>query len=146
MTVVRMPEFNVGTWLAGAAAFLAAIAGANAPELVIWIFVLMGADLLAGLIRALLVSGEDVCPKRFAGGVLGKMLLVLLLVPAAGVDRVLQLTLPLAGVEIGDVVPLTFAVLIGLVMHECGSIVRNISAAIGDTWVARRILHVIRAF
>lgn len=103
--------------------------GPHGPELVLWILTAMGFDLLSGLLRALIRDDEDVSGAAFATGVLKKMAILLLLFPAAMLDRSLHLSQLIAD----GAGPTAFATMTGIMMYEGASIVRNVQAAIGRT-------------
>lgn len=129
-SVTSPPPLNGGAILSGAGGVLAIIFGAGASRLWVAVLIVMVADLVAGLLRALVVPGERVQWPVFFGGFLGKILL-LLLIPAAGaVDEVATLV-PKVRDLIGDATAVQ-AVLIGLVVHEVASIVQNVKEAKGD--------------
>lgn len=124
------------TALVGAAA---ALLGVHAPELIAWTLALMGIDLLSGLLRALILPEERVDWRLFTVGALKKMALLLLLAPAAAVDRALHLSDLIAD----GAGPTAFALMIGLMMHESASITQNVAAAVGRAAVISQLLRTI---
>lgn len=123
----------------GIIAIISGLLGQHGPELVVWILALMGIDLASGLLRALIRETEDVSGRQFAKGVLKKMAMILLLAPAAAVDRALHLSDLIADTA----GPTGFAVLIGLMMYESASIVRNVNKAVGSTILTLQLLRAI---
>ncbi len=116
--------------------------GTHGPEMVVWILAAMGLDLFSGLLRALILPNEDVDGGIFATGVLKKMAMLLLLFPAAMLDRMLHLSdmiAPGAG-------PTAYATMVGLLMYEGASIVRNVQKAIGRTAVTLALIEAIDRF
>lgn len=113
---------NSGLWVASTPPLVASLLGAKGEVLFYYVLVLMGCDLLSGLLRALIRPEEEVDGIRFLGGFLGKFLLLMVLPVAHAMDFVVALT-PV--VEAGAR-PLVMAALIALAAHEGASIVQNV--------------------
>lgn len=139
--VTTLPPLNEGTIVGGIGASLAVLFGAGAARLWLAVLVLMLADLLAGLLRALVRPDEEVSGAAFLGGFLGKLLLLLLVPAAGGVDAVAALLPKLA--EFTDGLPATTVVLCALILHESASIVQNVKRAKGNLPVIQMF---VRAF
>src|SRR5690606_23142065 len=71
--VTTPPAANEGTVVGGIGASLAVLFGAGAARLWVAVLVLMLMDLVAGLLRALVGTDEEVCGAAFLGGFLGKL-------------------------------------------------------------------------
>lgn len=140
--VTTPPAANEGTVVGGIGASLAVLFGAGAARLWVAVLVLMLADLLAGLLRALVRPDEEVSGAAFLGGFLGKLLLLLLVPAAGGVDAVAALLPKLA--EFTDGLPATTVVLCALILHESASIVQNVKRAKGDLPVIQMVARIFR--
>lgn len=129
-TVSRLPEISPGSLIAGGMGLIAAVIGAEQAVLMVYLLVLMGVDLAGGLLRALILTDEEVDWRRFMGGILGKFMLLLLLPVAQSVDHV-----------VGSNPIVVKAVLVGLMMHEGSSIVQNVIRVKGGIEVAMELLR-----
>lgn len=113
--------------VAGAAtAITAPLLGPHGLELIGWVLVAMGFDLLAGLVKALIRENLDW--SIFMRGVLKKILMLMIVFPAAMADRLVNLS----GVVSSDAGPIVFAVLVAVCMYEGASITRNIKNVYGE--------------
>jgi len=113
---------NPGLWAASAPPLVASLLGAKGEVLFYYVLVLMGCDLLSGLLRALIRPDEEVDGIRFLGGVLGKLLMLMVLPVAHAMDFAITLT----SVVDAGARPLVLAALIALAAHEGASIVQNV--------------------
>jgi phage-related holin len=132
-------EERAGAMAGAGLAVIAGILGPHGPELLVWVLAAMGVDLAAGLLRALVVHDEDVSGARFVTGVLKKLLMLTLVFPAAMVDRVAHIS----GVVSDGVGPVTFAIMVGLMMYEGASITRNVKRAVGESTLTMGLLRAI---
>ena len=135
--------WNPGGWAGAIASFLTLILGDGTAHLAAWIVVLMLFDLASGLLRARILPEQEVCWPKFAGGMLGKLLLLMLIPAAKGADVALRA----AGValEWGDLTVVTFT-MAGLMMHESGSIWRNVTLVKGRLTAGAAIARAISLF
>lgn len=126
-TLFGVPQLNSLAGAVGAAgSLLAAVLGPTTPILLGYLAVMMLGDLMAGLLRALRRPDERVDAAVFAGGMIGKLLRVLIVVPAVGIEKVMA--------SMGVATPqhaLPMLVVCALILFECASIVQNIQAAEG---------------
>lgn len=113
---------NPGLWVASAPPLVASLLGAKGAILFYYVLVLMGCDLLSGLLRALIRPEEEVDGIRFLGGFLGKLLMLMVLPVAHAMDFAITLT----SVVDAGARPLVMAALIALAAHEGASIVQNV--------------------
>src|SRR5690606_29679079 len=116
--------------------------GAGAARLWVAALILMLLDLIAGLLRALVRPDEEVSGAVFLGGFFGKLLLLLLVPAAGGIDAVASLIPKVA--EATDGLPATTVVLCALILHESASIVQNVKRAKGDLPVIQMFVKVFK--
>ena len=140
--VTTPPTLNEGAIVGGIGSTLAVLFGAGAARLWVAALILMLLDLLAGLLRALVRQDEEVSGAAFLGGFFGKLLLLLLVPAAGGVDAVASLLPKLA--EFTDGLPATTVVLCALILHESASIVQNVKCAKGDLPVIQMVARIFR--
>ena len=136
--IAEHPERIGAVLTAGIGAGLA-ILGPHCVELVVWILGAMGVDLLSGLLRALIL--RNLSKGAFATGVLKKLLILLLLYPAAMVDRVFAIS----GIVADGAGPVLFAAMLGIVAYEGASITRNVQRVVGKTVFTLALLRALDA-
>lgn len=137
------PE-RAGALITGFLGFLTPLLGAHGPELVVWILIVMGVDLMTGLTRALVLPKEieQVDGGKFARGVLKKFAILTLLVVAAMLDRVMHLSELIAD----SAGPVAFSTMVGILMYEGASIVKNVQATVGRTAFIVGLLRLVDEF
>ena len=140
--VTTPPAVNEGTVVGGIGSTLAVLFGAGAARLWVAALILMLLDLIAGLLRALVRPDEEVSGAAFLGGFLGKLLLLLLVPAAGGIDAVAALLPKVA--EFTDGLPATTVVLCALILHESASIVQNVKRAKGDLPVIQMFVRIFK--
>lgn len=124
-TTVREPPafFNPGGWFGTVGSLLTILLGEGTPVLGATLVVVIFGDTLAGVLRARILPDETMTGARFAGGLLGKFLLLMLIPAAKGMDvalNAMSINLDLAGLN------LITGTMAGLIMHESASIWRNV--------------------
>lgn len=122
-TLFSWPPVNLGLLAGALFGTVSALLGVEGEVLFRHCIVVMGADLLAGLLVALILPHHEVEWPVFLGGALGKILMFLALPVAHAMDATLALT-PV--VSDPDQNALVVAVLVGILAHESASILQNI--------------------
>ena len=138
--IAEHPE-RIGAVLTAGIGAAGVLLGPHGVEMVVWILGAMGLDLIAGLLRALILPTEDVDGRIFAAGVLKKLMILILLYPAAMADRLFHI----AGLTPGAAGPVVFGVALGIMAYEGASITRNVQRVIGKTVFTLGLLRALDA-
>lgn len=119
----------------GAGAGVTYLFGADFGEMLVWIIVLMVMDHVTAILAVLIDPRRTLERRKFLVGLGKKVLLLATFIPAGAIDRGLAFT------ELLDVSkhPTVAFVIISLVVHESGSVVRNIGQGVGRVRFLREL-------
>lgn len=113
--------------VAGGGSAIALLFGASFNAMIGWVIALMVADHVTALLGALISPLEVWELEKFLKGIAKKVALLVTFIPAAALDHAFHTTQLLEEQKF----PIVAFVVVSIVIHESGSVVRNIMKAVG---------------